>query len=128
MTSRFGQVGLAFAIALASALLLSAGTSAVTSAVTPNLLAVDSFGTYGTSDSRAVTVPAATSRFLLFEFAGKNGGDTLGSVTYGGRPLQLLASRDQGSVHVEMVNEPLEVGAGRVPRFVDNAGTRRHAR
>ena len=48
-----------------------------------------SFQRFGTSDSQPVTVPAGANRILVFVFAGKFGGDTLSSVTYGGVPLTL---------------------------------------
>jgi hypothetical protein len=61
-----------------------------------------SYSVYGVADSRQVSVPAGPDRLLLFVFAGKRGGDSLRSVTLGGAPLSLLASRDQGSVHLEL--------------------------
>jgi hypothetical protein len=60
------------------------------------------FGTFGTSDSQPVTVDPFVDRVLVFAFAGKRGGDSLGSVTYAGLPLTLLAARDQGTVHLEL--------------------------
>jgi hypothetical protein len=69
----------------------------------------NSYARYGTSDSQSVTVPNVANRILIFQFAGKLGGDSLSSVTYGGQPLQLLAVRNQNSVHVEiryLVNPP----------------------
>jgi sugar lactone lactonase YvrE len=64
--------------------------------------AAGSYSRYGTSDSKQVTVPNVASPILVFAFAGKKGGDALTSVTYAGRPLQTLAGRDQGRVHLEL--------------------------
>jgi hypothetical protein len=76
--------------------------------------AAHSFTTYGTTDTQQVAVPNAAKRVLVFVFAGKFGGDSLTSVTYGGQPLQLLASRDAASVHLELrylVNPPVGTAA-----------------
>jgi hypothetical protein len=89
-------------LVLALLTLLAAGPQAAAAATAPSHVSSTSFGLYGASDAQAVTVPSVADGLLLFAFAGKRGADSLTSVTYGGRPLQLLAGRSAGSVRVEL--------------------------
>jgi hypothetical protein len=79
-----------------------AATTSVESKAHVRFEAGRSFALYAAGDDRKVAVPNGADRVLVFVFAGKAGGDKLDAVTYAGRPLRLLAARDQHSVHLEI--------------------------